>query len=97
MREITVPVHGLGERQLAGLRQNMLAMAGPDGEEVAGVDTGAGLGSDAIWLWYHDAEGGRHYVYVRGADLLRVWLRGEAADPRIADALEREFPDSEAS
>lgn len=82
--EITVPVYRLGDRAFTGLRQPMLKL-GPDSDpDLYAVSTGAGLGSDAIWL-ERELDGHREYACVHGRDLLAARVRLE--DPEEADRM----------
>lgn len=66
---VTVPLYKTGARELAGLRQQMLE-AGPHA-----VSSGAGLGSDGVWLEIGRANEDHHdYYYVHGRDLLAATL-----------------------
>lgn len=64
-KKLTVPLYALEKNAFAGLRSEMLSMG-----EYGGVQTGSGLGSDAIWLEWKGA-----YYYVRGAELLKALVR----------------------
>jgi hypothetical protein len=80
---ITVPVGILDENSIAGLRQACF-----DVSDVAGVDSGAGLGSPALWLWYKPEGGDRSvYAVVDARALLASWLRRDYPDDPKAEAI----------
>lgn len=69
---ITVPVYTLPEGHFTGFRQSMLTLA--DGEGfIGGVSTGAGLGTDSVWLERPSGEG-KAYAQVCGRDLLAAYF-----------------------
>ena len=79
---LTVPVRELvdGEGIVLGFRQDMLSLSGAKGR-VGGVETGAGLGTDAIVLTWKGRK-----VVIRGVELLRAWV--ETFAPEDAKLIE---------
>lgn len=63
-----------------GFRQGMFSIDGDNGEELGGVSTGAGCGTDAIICTWGD-----EVFLVRGRDLLRVLVG--TVDPAAAEKI----------
>jgi hypothetical protein len=77
--EATLPVPirdgaSVGESIACGFRQNMLEISDGD-EKLGSLDTGAGLGSDAILMEWR----GRRAI-LRGRELLKAWVATFAPD-----------------
>lgn len=79
MDPVTVPVRKLPKGQFTSLRQGMISLT-HEGEYIGGVDTGAGLGDDAIWIRWKG-----EYYSVRGRDLLLEVVK--QIDPEEAERL----------